>query len=305
MISVIIPVRNTRDLTCQCLESVLFTFANDKFGEVEYILIDDNSSEECGIIDVFLEFREQTSSNVKIIHFLERSQYTAAFSYGLAQATGGQILFLSNDMMVTPAYVRTLLGVAALEKNIGVVRGTSQYVDCFPEYCYQPPFSLRGYRDILSFSDFVAEYYGLQAAVDEFLTGDSVLIKREVLDKIGVMDMRFFGYFSDIDYGLRVQRAGFKLVCAKGAWLYHEGAGSHKEEAAAKDVDYAVIHEARMNEVNNAYQNFRLKWDMSLPEMYSGVKSIIDFNKLRMNQELGFAEYESPSALNLEICEFF
>lgn len=305
MLSVIIPVRNTRDLTCQCLESVLFTFGNDNFGEVEYILIDDNSNEECGIVDVFLEFREQTTSNVKIIRFLERSQYTAAFSYGLAQSEGDQVLFLSNDMMLTPAYMKTLMGVSSLSDEIGIIRGTSQYVDCFPEYCYQPPFPLRSYRDILNFSEYVSEYYALQTAVDKFLTGDSLLIKRSVIDKIGTMDMRFFGYFSDIDYGLRAQRAGFKLVCAKGAWLHHEGAGSHKEEAVVNNIDYAVVHEMRMNEVNNAYKEFRLKWDLSLPETYSGVKSVIDFNKLLLSQETSFEEYEDPSTLDLEACNFF
>ena len=46
-----------------------------------------------------------------------------------------------------------------------------------------------------------------------------------LLDKVGTFDPRYFGYFGDIDFGLRVQRGGLKMVCAKGAWLWHEGAG--------------------------------------------------------------------------------
>ena len=44
----------------------------------------------------------------------------------------------------------------------------------------------------------------------------------EVLDDYPYWVGKKFGYFGDIDYGVRAHLAGFKLVCAKGAWLFHE-----------------------------------------------------------------------------------
>ena len=75
------------------------------------------------------------------------------------------------------------------------------------------------------------EINGLAFTEDQVLSGDSILVKRAVLERIGVMDTQFFGYFGDVDFGLRCHLAGFKLICAKGAWLRHEGAGHIKTEA--------------------------------------------------------------------------
>ena len=151
---------------------------------------------------------------------------------------------------------------------------------------------IRDYRDILSFSSYVANYYGDFFVEDNLLSGDAVLIKRSVIDAIGVMDTRFFGYFGDADYGLRVQRAGYKLVCAKGAWLYHVGAGHVRQESVDKKEAMDIAHQKRMNLVQLAYRKFREKWEMSLPELYPGVLAI-DFRKLR-GKKVEFDEYQAP-----------
>jgi 2,4-dienoyl-CoA reductase-like NADH-dependent reductase (Old Yellow Enzyme family) len=55
-----------------------------------------------------------------------------------------------------------------------------------------------------------------------------------------VPDLRFFGYFGDVGFGLRAHLAGFKLVCAKGAWLWHRRAGHVMADAIKKSRIYRV-----------------------------------------------------------------
>src|SRR5687768_17643973 len=55
-----------------------------------------------------------------------------------------------------------------------------------------------------------------------------------------------FPYTTLFRSGLRLQRAGFKMVCAKGAWLWHEGAGAYKDQAVQTGADAEVIHKKRM-----------------------------------------------------------
>jgi GT2 family glycosyltransferase len=83
------------------------------------------------------------------------------------------------------------------------------------------------------------------------------------------MGQRFFGYFGDIDYGARAHLAGFKLVCAKGAWLLHKGAGHIKADQQGAEAAFA----RRMALVETAYQAFRDKWDRTLPGTYGELKS--------------------------------
>jgi hypothetical protein len=87
------------------------------------------------------------------------------------------------------------------------------------------------------------------------------------VERIGVLDLRFFGYFGDVDYGMRAQLAGFKLACAKGAWLFHVG-GGHVKREAEKDGTLDDRVRERMALVETAYQAFRQKWDIAAPESY-------------------------------------
>src|SRR5262249_41100383 len=153
----------------------------------------------------------------------KHQHYTGVFSIGLHLARGDNVLFVSNDMLMTPSFLTALISVSALRADIGIVRGTSNYVDSHPEHGVAAPTDLRAYKDVENFSRIVLERNGLASTEDRELSADAVLIKRSVIERIGVMDLRFFGYFGDIDYGMRAHAAGFKLVCAKGAWLFHKG----------------------------------------------------------------------------------
>jgi GT2 family glycosyltransferase len=283
MISVVLAVRNNRAAVTNCLSSILQTFNSLGLPEVEYVFVDDASDPQQGIGGLFAEFRAQLPATARFIgmQFTQQQHYTRGLAYAFSAAKGKEILFVSHDMLLTVAYVRTLLAVAALDQSIGLVRGCSPYVDCFPQHQVAPPFNIRTYDDLNSFAEFVSRYWGLNWVEDRLLTGDSMLIKREAIDKIGVFDPRYFGYFGDIDFGLRLQRAGMKLVCAKGAWLWHEGAGAYKDQAAQEGKDVREIHARRMEVVNAAYRLFRDKWDPNLPPNYPGTDAL-DLERLRL-----------------------
>lgn len=56
----------------------------------------------------------------------------------------------------------------------------------------------------------------------DYYSGCCLLIKREVLEKIGLFDERFFFYYEDVDFCMRAAKAGFKLGLASKAIIYHE-----------------------------------------------------------------------------------
>jgi hypothetical protein len=144
---------------------------------------------------------------------------------------------------------------------------------------------------------YIARYHALAHAEDLLLTGDSMLIKRSLFQKIGSFDTRFpFGYFSDIDFGLRTLRAGFKMVCAKGAWLHHEGAGAYKDEAASKNIDMRLVHAERMKKVQACYEAFIQKWDPQMPAKYTSVNNL-ELPRLRALPDVSFDEFQPMVSL--------
>ena len=306
MISVVLSVRNNREQSANCLASLTRALAQLKL-PVEFILIDDNSDPAQNIPQLFEQFRQQlgaqaTGPKVTAMLFKQQQHYTRALAYGFSAAKGRHVLFVSHDMLVTADYVRTLLAVAASSESIGLVRGTSNFVDCFPEHSLAPPLPIRSFEDLDAFARFVSDYYGLAWTEDHLLTGDSMLIKRETLEKIGVFDPRYFGYFGDIDFGLRLQRAGMQMVCAKGAWLWHEGQGAYKDQARQTQTDYQVIHRKRMEVVNAAYMAFREKWDQSMPPHYPGTAGI-DFARLRTQPAPAGGEFQAAISPDPAICD--
>ena len=69
-----------------------------------------------------------------------------------------------------------------------------------------------------------------------YLTFASVLIPREVLYRVGVLYEGMFLYWEDGDYGIRVNKAGYKLIVAEDTAILHkEGASSGKKHSPRTD----------------------------------------------------------------------
>jgi GT2 family glycosyltransferase len=60
----------------------------------------------------------------------------------------------------------------------------------------------------------------------EFATGCCMLIHRQVLKKIGLLDSGFTAYFEDTDFSIRAIKAGFKVGFIPSSFLWHKNAGS-------------------------------------------------------------------------------
>lgn len=60
----------------------------------------------------------------------------------------------------------------------------------------------------------------------EFATGCCMIIKREVLEKVGLFDKNYFVYYEDVDYSYRAQKAGFKIFFVPDIKLWHKNAAS-------------------------------------------------------------------------------
>ena len=63
-------------------------------------------------------------------------------------------------------------------------------------------------------------------AETQFITGCSMLIRRELIEKIGLLDDRYYLYLEDLDYCLRAKRAGYTLLYVPTSILWHVNAGS-------------------------------------------------------------------------------
>jgi GT2 family glycosyltransferase len=266
MPSIIVPARNNPALTAACLWTLRYS-VHQLSWPCQFILIDDESPPTENILGLFHQHRKDAAGHeVKIIRSRKRQHYSGVFSIGLHHATRDPVFFISNDMLVTPTFLQTVFAVAQRSPLIGIVRGTSNHTDSHPEHqvAIKPP--PQGYREVEAFSRNIFSQHGNSFVEDRLLSGDAILIQRPLIQRIGVLDLRFFGYFGDIDYGLRAQLAGFRLVCAKGAWLLHHGDGHIHQEVTLEKRRIDEVRARRLAMVDAAYQEFRKKWSIAVPE---------------------------------------
>jgi GT2 family glycosyltransferase len=277
MPSIIVPARNNAESTARCLATILVA-VNRLQLNCEFVLVDDASAPEERILEVFRTHRANAAGHdTRIVRSRKHQHYSGVFSIGLHHTTRDPIFFISNDMVMTTSFLQAQLLVSSLSREFGIVRGTSNYTDSHPEHQVEPSTPLRNYPEIDAFSRNVFGANGCRYVEDQVLSGDAILVKRALVERIGVLDLRFFGYFGDIDYGMRAHLAGFKLVCAKGAWLFHEGSGHLRHQMNQGTLTFEAARDSRFDLVEKGYQEFRGKWNVATPENWVGAQSEFRF----------------------------
>ena len=306
MPSFIVPARNNPVLTAACLTTLLHSVQQLNW-PCQFILIDDESPPAENILELFRQHRREAAGHeVKIIRSRKRQHYSGVFSIGLHHAMRDPVFFISNDMLVTPTFLQALFAVAQRSPLIGIVRGTSNHTDSHPEHQVPLIPAPKAYPEVDAFSRNIFRQYGNNFVEDQLLSGDAILIQRPLIQRIGVLDLRFFGYFGDVDYGLRAQLAGFRLACAKGAWLFHQGGGHIHQEVALEKRSIDEVMARRFAMVDAAYQEFRKKWTISTPEHWGagdGVDPLALLNTARAHAQGVPLTYEFPAAV-LDDLEF-
>ena len=73
----------------------------------------------------------------------------------------------------------------------------------------------------------------------DFITGCCLAARRQVFEKIGLLDRRYFLYYEDLDFCQRAKRAGFKILYIPAAFLWHQNAGS-AEGSGSNLQDYYI-----------------------------------------------------------------
>ncbi len=69
----------------------------------------------------------------------------------------------------------------------------------------------------------------------DFLTWACVLVSADAFSRVGLLDERFFMYWEDVEFGLRLRSAGLSCVVVDAATVVHHGSASHARAGARID----------------------------------------------------------------------
>lgn len=285
-VSIGIAAYGNHDVTNYCLNSLL----NSAAGDFELILVDDCSPDNGQISQLFMSIIAR-HANTKVFKFTRNLEYSGSLNCILSHASGSRVMFVSNDIYVTPHYLSALLGVADSNAHFGIVRGVSNFVDNGKStHNVDVTNGLKVLGDIPAFAARVFQQHGLNCFTENYLTGDAFLVTRDLLDEIGTFDPLFYGYFADHDYGIRAHQAGFKLAVASGAFAFHH-----------QDANFGYLPEAqrqqklqaRWAKVFENWARFKLKYSMPVSLPYQSMNAI-DWDALNSMQASSAQYYSNP-----------
>lgn len=224
---------NRTDSTKRLLNS-LEKIEIDNF-DFDIIVVDNGTKEEFVVSD--------KNDNVTIIRPGFNTGFSAGNNIGVKKALdrgADYILLINNDTIVDPGLVSNLLKVMESYEKIGIV-APKIYFEKGKEF-HKGKYSKKDLGHVIWFAGGMMDWenaksthrgvdevdYGQYDKVEkiDFATGCSMLIKREVFEKTGFFDERYFLYYEDADLCQRTIKAGFQIYYAPDAFLYHENASS-------------------------------------------------------------------------------
>ncbi len=131
-------------------------------------------------------------------------------------------LLLNNDTEVAPDFLDHLVAVAESDPTIGATGPTITYYER-PDLIWSAGGMIDWKRGIavMRTNEVDCGQYREPARVD-FVTGCALLVKRAVLERAGLLDERFFMYFEETEWCVRIGRAGFRILHVPQARVLHK-----------------------------------------------------------------------------------
>jgi len=185
----------------------------------EVIIVDQGSN------DGSVSYIKKRHPYVKLVEIKENLGFAGGNNVGVKYARGKYILFLNNDTKLEPDFLTYLVGAIA-EKGVGVVQ---------PKILFYDGAEIQSTGSFLTKSGFLF-HRGYGAPRDSYnepdyifsANGSSMLVRRALIERIGLFDEDFFAYFEESDFCWRAWNAGYKVKYEPRAVVYHKGGQTSK-----------------------------------------------------------------------------
>jgi GT2 family glycosyltransferase len=215
-ISLIVLTWNNYQDTRECLESLKeITYSNCK------IIVADNGSTDKSGERLKKEFPQYTFiRNGSNLGFAEGNN--VGIRYGLKHGAD-YVLLLNNDTIVDPGFLEPLVGIAEADDQIGVVGPMNYFYDA-PKVIQSIGAGInlwKGSHSIIGIREVDKGQYNQPMEVD-YVSGAALLVKRQMMEDIGLLDPDYFLYNEEVDWCYRAAEVGYKIVAVPMSKIWHK-----------------------------------------------------------------------------------
>lgn len=227
LVSIIALNFNQTDVTCAFLEST----KKLKYSHFETIVVDNASD-----VDPTEQIRQGNYPNVRLIISEENLGFTGGNNLGMRNARGEFIFIVNNDTEVTPDLINLLLAPFYQDERIGVVSPKIKFYD------HPNIIQYAGFQPMNPYTGRTETVGGRQEDDGRYDTpgetngahGAAMMVKKEVIETVGMFADNFFIYYEEWDWSTRIRRAGYKIYYQPRATIFHKESITMGKESAIK-----------------------------------------------------------------------
>lgn len=217
-ISIIFPTHNGITDTIDCLKSIrALSYPKEK---IEIIIVDNNS------IDGTSAKAKQLFPKVNLISLKSNLGFAKAVNLGAKKAIGKYLLISNNDVVFTPNYLKILVRSAEKINHLGAIGGLVYFKD------KKDKISSSGYNFNFWLGSISETKVQENIYKSEWVQGCQILTPRDVFQKLNGLDEKYYFYFEDADYCLRLRKNNLEVYIEPKAKIYHGNGLTFKKEGS-------------------------------------------------------------------------
>jgi GT2 family glycosyltransferase len=230
-LSILIVNWNTRDLLAQCLHSIV-SDPTWLAGYTAEIWVVDNASSD-GSPDMV----RQRFPGLNVIENRENVGFARANNQAIQCSSGRYLLLLNSDTAVQPHAIQRLLCFMEQHPEAGAAGARLHFADGrMQTSCYPAPSLSRELWRLLHLDALwpygaypVSRWDRARPRRVDVLLGACLMLRREVLDEVGLLDETYFMYTEEVDLCQRIRQAGRTLYWVPEAVVTHFSAQSTRQ----------------------------------------------------------------------------
>lgn len=302
--SIVILHYQGEDDTLCCIDSILKNHINNKQFNIILVINSSFEKDTNENKNSFVSRIQKEYPHLIIIENDENTGYSRGNNIGIKKALdlGSEyVLLLNNDTIVSPDLLDKLIAFIKSDTQIGIVspkiyfaKGYEYHKDKYREEDLGKVIWYAGGK--LDWNNIYASHVGVDevdkgqyevSGGTDFATGCAMLIKKNTIERIGLFDEKYFLYFEDIDYCMRVKKSGMKIKYFPGTYIWHKNASSSGKPGSNTHIYYQNRNRLYFG---FKYASFRTKKSLFIDSIKlvakGGVytKSILDYYVGRMGK---------------------
>lgn len=239
-LSVILVNTNNGNVIRPCLDSVYRFTAGLDF---EVIVVDNGSTD--GSLEML---KRDYGARIRLIENGANLGFSKANNRGMQAADARAVILLNSDTELRDNALKTLYDFLFSRENIGACGGTLIYPGGAPQfsYGYYPSFPRMLWITLSGFLGIKAgrRERAVIPSPDEkpkpveYICGADLMMKKSVLDQVGLLDERFFVYCEETDLCRRITQAGYEIWLLPQVKIVHHIEGSFRERKRMREIIY-------------------------------------------------------------------